>query len=82
MVLELINIRWIRTGSQPYWKILYSIVLQIFFTNIKLKPRSKQGIRQWTVNRFTPLIIKKPVDQNYQWKTTQSSPQSLKIIIY
>ena len=22
------NIRWIRTGSQPYWKIINSIVLQ------------------------------------------------------
>ena len=27
----LINIRWIRTDSEPYWKIIYSIVLQTIF---------------------------------------------------
>ena len=26
-----INICWIRTGSQPYWHIMYSIVLQTVF---------------------------------------------------
>ena len=25
----LIYVRWIRTGSQPYWKIISTIVLQI-----------------------------------------------------
>ncbi len=32
-----INIRWIRIGTQPSWKIFYSIVLQKFSTNIKIK---------------------------------------------
>ena len=27
---RLYNMRWIRTSSQPYWKIMYSIVLQTF----------------------------------------------------
>ena len=27
MALKLINIRWIITGSKPYWKIIYCIVL-------------------------------------------------------
>ncbi len=31
MASKPITIRWIRTGSQPYWKIMYSIVLQIVF---------------------------------------------------
>ena len=31
MASEPINIRWIRTGSQLYWKIMYSIVLQTNF---------------------------------------------------
>ena len=26
-----IHIHWIRTGSQPYWKFMYSIVLQTIF---------------------------------------------------
>ena len=30
-----VNIRWIWTGSQPYWKIMYSIVLQAISTNMK-----------------------------------------------
>ena len=28
---KLIDIRWIKTGSQPYWKITYNIVLQTIF---------------------------------------------------
>ena len=33
-----INIRWIRTDiPQPYWKIMYSIVLETIYTNIKIK---------------------------------------------
>ena len=31
MALKPINIRWIRTGSQQYFKIMYSIVLQTIF---------------------------------------------------
>ena len=31
MASKPINIRWIRTGSQPYCKILYNIVLQTIF---------------------------------------------------
>ena len=31
MASKPINIRWIRTDSQPYWKIMYSIVLQTIF---------------------------------------------------
>ncbi len=37
MALKLFNIRWIRIGSQSDWKIMYSIVLQKFSTNIKIK---------------------------------------------
>ena len=37
MASKQINIRWIKTGSQPYSKIMYSIVLQTIFTNIKMK---------------------------------------------
>ncbi len=35
------NIRWISTGSQQYWKINYSIVLQTTSTNNKIKTRIK-----------------------------------------
>ncbi len=28
---------WIRTGSQPYWKIMYCLVLQTIFTIIKIE---------------------------------------------
>ena len=43
MASKLINVRWIRTSSQPNWKIMFSIVLQKFSTNdnnkiIKLIP--------------------------------------------
>ena len=42
MASKLIYIRWVRTGSQPYLKIMYSIVLQTIYTIIKkiieLKP--------------------------------------------
>ena len=31
MASKPINIRWIRTGSRPYWKIICSIVLQTIF---------------------------------------------------
>ena len=31
MATKPINIRWIRTGSQPYWKTMYSLVLQTIF---------------------------------------------------
>ena len=31
MASKPITIRWIRTSSQPDWKILYNIELQIFF---------------------------------------------------
>ena len=31
MASKPINIRWITTGSQPYYKTMYSIVLEIIF---------------------------------------------------
>ena len=37
MVSKPISIRWIRIGSQPYYKIMYIIELQKFSTNIKIK---------------------------------------------
>ena len=32
MVLKPTNIRWFRAGSQPFWKIMYCIVLKIIST--------------------------------------------------
>ena len=37
MASKPIDIRWTRTGSQPYWKIMYSIVLQIISHKYKDK---------------------------------------------
>ena len=37
MASNLINIRWITTGSLQFWKIMYSIVIQTIFTNLKIK---------------------------------------------
>ena len=34
MALKLINIRWIRTGSPPYWKIMYNTNNQIISTSV------------------------------------------------
>ena len=36
LVSKPINIWWIRTGSQPLWKIMYGHVLNSVFTNIKM----------------------------------------------
>ena len=30
-----IHIHWIRNGSQPYWKIMYSFLLQTIFQEYK-----------------------------------------------
>ncbi len=35
MASKPINIPWIRNGSQPYWKIMYSIVLYPVFYEYK-----------------------------------------------
>ena len=37
MASKPINICWIGTGPHPYRKIMYSIILQIIFTNIEIK---------------------------------------------
>ena len=37
MASNLINIRWITTGSLQFWKTMYSIVIQTIFTNLKIK---------------------------------------------
>ncbi len=37
MASKPITIRWIRTGSQPDWKVMYSIELQTIFYEYKNK---------------------------------------------
>ena len=37
MASKPINVRWIRTGFQPYWKIFIALCYRQFFTNIKIK---------------------------------------------
>ena len=51
MALKTINIRWIIAGSQWYWKIMYSIKLQIIF------------IIQWIndINIFSVRLRFKPI---------------------
>ena len=44
-----INIRWIRTGSQPYWKIIYNIISQakLIFSLLQVQ-RSQCSLFRYT----------------------------------
>ena len=63
MALKPINIRWIRTCSQSYWKIMFSIVLQTIFhkylnKNHKINKRFvSTGLRPLRVNKTSFNLI-------------------------
>ena len=47
MASKLINIRWIRTSSKPYWKIMYRIVSYPVFYEDKNAPLVFRGIQNF-----------------------------------
>ena len=53
MASKLTNIQWIRTGSLPYWKLMYNIVAQI----IILLTINKEEIKLKLLNYFVLSLV-------------------------
>ena len=82
MASKPINICWIRTGSEPYWKIMYSIIfLRIFRFGLKVKYENGSTKVEWILSRYCLLSCKNQGGRGH-WAVIYNSSQNFLIICW